>query len=304
MRLGIDIGGTKTAVAAVAPNGSIVAQRSGPSGRGPDGVAAAATALARLTIADAGLPLDAVGACMPGMVDPGSGVVRHAVNLGVEELDLASALSASLGVPVAVDNDVKAAALGAALHVSSRAGGSVETLAYLNLGTGLAAAVLREGKVLRGPDGAVGEIGHLPVGTGLPCQCGQLGCLETIASGSAVARIWRPGAGGSPDPFAAAEAGDEEAAEAAMVLADGVALALQLLAVAAGPERIIVGGGVARAPGLGPAVGSALLERAAASRFVASLRLSELFEVLPPELPVASLGASLLPAAPVPVASR
>ncbi|MDR2255464.1 MAG: ROK family protein [Arthrobacter sp.] len=293
MRLGIDIGGTKTAVAAVAPNGSVLAHRSAPSGRGPAEVTRVAARLARETVAAAGVPADAVGACMPGMVDPHSGVVRHAVNLDVDELDLAAGLAWELHLPVSVDNDVKAAALGAALHVGHSGTGG--TLAYLNLGTGLAAAVVRDGRVLRGPDGAVGEIGHLPVGTGVPCQCGQVGCLETIASGSAVARVWRPALGQAADPFAAAAAGDADAALAADMLADGVAQALLLLAVSVGPDRVALGGGVAKAPGLAGAVRAAVARRAAASDFVASLRLDSRFEVLPAEVPVASLGASLLP---------
>lgn len=293
MRLGIDIGGTKTAVAAVAPNGAVLAQRSAPSGRGPAEVTQVAARLARETVAAAGVPADAVGACMPGMVDPHSGVVRHAVNLDVDELDLAAGLAWELHLPVSVDNDVKAAALGAALHVGN--GGTGGTLAYLNLGTGLAAAVVRDARVLRGPDGAVGEIGHLPVGSGIRCQCGQLGCLETLASGSAVARVWRPAPGQRADPLAAAAAGDADASRAADMLADGVAQALQLLAISVGPDRVVLGGGVAKAQGLAEAVRAAIARRAASSDFVASLRLDTRFEVLPAELPVASLGASLLP---------
>ena len=64
------------------------------------------------------------------------------------------------------------------------------TTAYLNVGTGLAAAIVHRGEVVRGAGGAAGEIGHLPVGSGVPCSCGQDGCLETIASGTALHRMW------------------------------------------------------------------------------------------------------------------
>jgi len=296
MRLGIDIGGTKTSVAAVDAAHRVVARAEAPSGHGPRCVVDVAVALARGVMADPAVDIDAIGACMPGLVDPGSGGVSHAVNLGVEELDLAGALRAELGLPVHVDNDVKAAALGAAVHLgvaAARPGtaASAGTLAYLNVGTGLAAAMIRDGVVQRGPGGALGEIGHLPVGGSVPCRCGQIGCLETLASGSAVARVWTPGPGEDRDPFVSQ---DPAAREAARMLCDGVVTALQLLVLACGPDRVAIGGGVAAASGLRDGVLAAIDARARASHFVASLGLAELVEVLPSSLPVASLGAALL----------
>jgi glucokinase len=306
VRLGLDIGGTKTAAAILYDDGSLAALRSAPSGYGPDQVVRVAAALARDAMAVAGPGrLDSIGACMPGLVDPATGVVRHAVNLGVETLNLAAELEDLLGSPVAVENDVKAAALGAHGILTARsAGGPVpsgsgaapdRTLAYLNLGTGLAAGVVRNGKVLRGPAGMLGEIGHLPVGGDTPCACGQVGCLETLASGSALARMWTPPPGGGRDPFAAALAGDEVACAAAAVLCRGVALAVQVLVLSAGADRIIIGGGLAA---LGPAllngIRSELNHRAGKSRFLGSLGLPGRFELLPSDIPLAALGAAAL----------
>ena len=332
--LGIDIGGTKTAVAAVTHGGAVVALRSAPSGRGGAQVVEVAVRLAR-EVADSvgGLGrFRAAGACMPGLVDPRSGLVRHAVNLDVESLELSDALTRALGLRVEVENDVKAAALGAH-HLRPRgwgidpepesadgagtagigtsgagaapgAGadgtaygtGRVDTLAYLNLGTGLASAVVRDGVLVRGIDGAAGEIGHLPVGGDVPCTCGQVGCLETVASGSALARLWPPSRGGARDPFAAAVAGDATAAAAVDVLCDGVGLAIQLLVLAAGAEQVVIGGGLT---GLGEpfveGVRADLRRRGRSSRMIAALDLESRFELVPPSVPVAAIGAALLP---------
>lgn len=333
MKLGIDIGGTKTAAAILRTDGSVAALHTAPSGNGPAEVIAVAANLARTALAQVSverakypgfygeLPLH-VGACMPGLVDPASGMVRHAVNLGVESMDLRQGLSDALGLEVSIENDVKAAALGAdqlmrtrstaaqlaAAIPGSNTGNIVavqpateptpehNVLAYLNVGTGLAAAIVRDGKVVRGRDGIVGEIGHLPVAGGASCKCGQFGCLETIASGSALDRLWNVPTGRGRDPFAAAAAGDEKAAHAARVLCHGIALSLQLLVLTTGAERIVLGGGLcALGNALENGIRSELTRDALTSDFVASLELADRFELLPSDVPVAALGAALLP---------
>jgi len=306
-RLGIDIGGTKTAVVLVA-DGSVRAMRSAPSGRGASGVVDVAVRLAGEVLAPrprGAADVVSVGACMPGLVDPVSGVARHAVNLEVESLDLAGELSVRLGVPVAVENDVKAAALGAWRLCAPWAEGTAAVdiepgglaLAYLNLGTGLASAVVRDGVVVRGIDGAAGEIGHLPLGGDAPCTCGQVGCLETVASGSALARLWPAAGRRATNPFAAAAAGDALAAAAVDVLCTGVGLAVQLLALASGAERVVVGGGLA---GLGAplldGIRADLERRARSSRMIDALGLPDRVELLPADVPVAALGAAWLSA--------
>src|SRR5690606_27342425 len=138
------------------------------------------------------------------------GRVLHAVNLGVDALDLAARASAELGVPVAVENDVKAAALGAASLMGPEAAAS---MAYLNLGTGVAAGIVTDGRLWRGARGTAGEVGHISVDpAGRACTCGQRGCIETLAGGGALARAWgRPGAFPVRDIFDAADEGDADA---------------------------------------------------------------------------------------------
>jgi len=268
MRLGVDIGGSKTASVVLGADGEVLASATAPSGRGPAEVVAQATHIARLAMGEVGGPgaITSVGACIPGLVDTAAGTVRHAVNLDVESLDLAAELGAALGIPVTVENDVKAAALGA-----HRVSGldAASTLAYLNLGTGLAAAVVHAGEVVRGIDGVAGEIGHLPFGGDVLCACGQTGCLETMASGSALLRMWPDAAAQGFDLLGAASRGDGAAVLAAESLCGGVALAVQ-------------------------AIRAELRVRAAVSPFLASLALDERVSFLPSGVPVAAIGAASL----------
>ena len=292
MRLGIDIGGTKTAALLLDAGGHVVAQVSQPSGRGNTDTLATAVAVADQAAAAVGgwHAVDQVGACMPGLVDPTTGMARHAVNLGVQSLDLAGGIEAATGRRPSIDNDVKAAALGA--HHVVRPEAPDGTTAYLNVGTGLAAAIVHGGAVVRGAGGAAGEIGHLPVGSGVPCRCGQEGCLETIASGTALARMW-PGPAG--DLFPAASAGDEQAVHVVATLAHGIALAVQVLVVT-GVELVVIGGGLARdRVELERAVHDDIARRSADSPFLRRLDLGSRVRLLDGEVPVAAIGAALLP---------
>jgi predicted NBD/HSP70 family sugar kinase len=221
--------------------------------------------------------------------------VRHAVNLDVDLLDLRADLGAALGLDVAVENDVKAAALGAH-HLSGLGVGG--TLAYLNLGTGLAAAVVHAGEVVRGIDGVAGEIGHLPMGGDVVCGCGQTGCLETLASGTALLRMWPQAPDHDWDLLGMAARGDGAAILAADSLCRGVALAVQVLVLASGAQSVVMSGGLTQ-------LGDPLLEgvradqrlRASESPFLASLLLDERVSFLPSDVPVAAIGAARLPGA-------
>ena len=298
MRLGIDIGGTKTAALVLDGAGEVVAHVAAPSGRGTSQTLSTALGVADRAVADVGGwgVIHSVGACMPGLVDPDTGWARHAVNLAVPSLDLAGGIEAATGRRPSVDNDVKAAALGA--HHQVRPEVPTGTTAYLNVGTGLAAAFVHRGRVVRGAGGAAGEIGHIPVGTGIPCSCGQRGCLETIASGTALLRLWPRPAG---DLFPAASSGDPLAGEVVETLAHGIALAVQVLVVT-GAELVVIGGGLARDRSeLEEAVGADIGRRAAGSPFLRRLDLVSRIRVLEGGVPVAAIGAALLPGQSEPV---
>lgn len=295
MRLGIDIGGTKTDAVAVDHAGALAQRVRLDTGFGSSAVIetalAAVAEIGRLT-ALAPMDFASIGVGVPGLVDSASGHVAHAVNLGVERLELGLELGHRLGAEVRVENDVNAAALGA-YHLLGLAG----TMAYLNLGTGLAAGIVADGRLWRGASGIAGEIGHIPVDpAGALCPCGQRGCLETVASGSGVARMWP-----TEDPlparalFAAAAAGDPEAQAVTRTLAEGIAAAVRILVLTVDVDAVVIGGGLSHiGRPLLDAVEGVLSRWAESSPFLASLALAERVRVVPEGSPVAALGAALI----------
>lgn len=292
MRVGLDVGGTKIDAVALEDDGSVATRFRLPSGFGPDEVLANAVTAVRAIEERVAAPITSVGVGIPGVVDPWSGRVRHAVNLGLEDLALGPLLEAATQVPVVVENDVNAAALGA-----SRLMGLTGPVAYLNVGTGLAAGIVVDGHLWQGARGVSGEIGHIPSDpVGLDCPCGQRGCLETVASGSAVARRW-PTTDEHParSLFDAADAGDEDARAIRAELAGGIAAAVRLLVLTVDVESVVIGGGVSHlgAPLLDDVLAT-LVDWSSRSPFLASLQLSSRVCLVPPALPVAAAGAAAL----------
>jgi predicted NBD/HSP70 family sugar kinase len=293
--VGLDIGATKTLGLVIDDAGEILAEVREATEQGSDGVVRTAARVVEALRAATGEPLlGTVGVGMPGLVDHEKGTVKHAVNLGVDGdwLPLGALLSDRLGVPVVVENDVNAATLGAVAMSGE------DDLVYVSIGTGLAAGLVLEGRLRRGEHGAAGEIGHVPVDpNGVLCTCGQRGCLETLASGSAIAAAW-PGADGVPPAqalFAAAQAGDPSAVAVRDRFAAGIAEAVRVLSLAVDPRTVVLGGGVAQlGEQLRVAVAAALLDQAATSPFLASLDLAGRLRVVPSSYPVAAVGAALL----------
>ncbi|MEI3849370.1 MULTISPECIES: ROK family protein [unclassified Microbacterium] len=298
MRLGLDVGGTKTDAVALTPDDAVAARVRIPTGWGKNAVVSTVLAAVDRLVEEGGFAasdVSSVGIGIPGLVDAEGGRVLHAVNLGVEELDLAAAVGAALGVAVAVENDVKAAALGAgALR------GDARSMAYLNLGTGVAAGIVVDGRLWRGARGTAGEIGHLSVDPqGRVCGCGQRGCIETLCGGGAVAKAWgRPGALPIRDVFDAAEQGDPLAQELREGIAYGTASAIRALVLGVDVDTVVIGGGItALGDRLRDDVVARLRQEAAVSPFLRSLRLDERMELLPSGSSAAAWGAALIGAA-------
>jgi predicted NBD/HSP70 family sugar kinase len=170
-------------------------------------------------------------------------------------------------------------------------------MAYLNLGTGIAAGVVRHGRLWRGVHGTAGEVGHISVDPNGPlCRCGQRGCIEALAGGASIARRWGgPAALPVLAMMDAADAGDERAQGLRRDLMTGVAAAVRILVLALDVDVVVVGGGLS-------ALGDRLMEGVVAqldasaetSAFMRSLRLRERVEPLPAGSPAAAFGAALV----------
>jgi predicted NBD/HSP70 family sugar kinase len=298
LRAGLDIGGSKIFAAAVDQRGRVVETLRLPTTTGPDGVVAGATeAVETLAGKVGGLgSLTGVGVGFPGLVDAVNGDAMHAVNLDItSRLPLAERLRERLGLRVAVENDVNAAALGTAAALGlGRAG-----VGYLSIGTGLGAGLVIGGSLHRGSRAAAGEIGHIPVDPAGPvCNCGQRGCLEMVASGTAIAARWPHAEGGGPAAhlFAAAAAGDPAALAVRDEIAGHIAEAVRLLVLTVDVDAVVLGGGVAEGVGapLADAVRDALRRQTEVSAFLRDLDIAGRVRITPPGIPVAAIGAALL----------
>lgn len=271
--LGIDIGGTKVE-AAIARTNNVAPGRGEPArqvlGRATvltanEGGRAVLDSVEQAiagALADGQIDREAVSAAgvgVPGQVDTGQGIVRLAVNLNLNSFPLGQELARSLGgIPVRLENDVRLAAIG--LYEALTGGPAAEPirhLAYLSIGTGVAVGVVLNGVLYRGAGGMAGEIGHIIVEPdGALCPCGLRGCLETVASGPAIARqaAALPGLTGDlgPQPdaagvYAAARQGHPQASQLVQRVSGHLARAIHWVAMAYDVERIILGGGVAAA---------------------------------------------------------
>lgn len=259
--LGVDVGGTKTAAILVDHEDAVLARCTAATQ--PLALADGILAIAREAIAAAGVQrteVAAVGIGLPGHVDPIAGTVGLAVNVAALEQPIARQVGDALGLACFIEHDARAAArwlseLDAATH---------RALGYVSVGTGIAAGVVLDGRLVTGAHGMAGEIGHVvAVPDGPPCLCGLRGCLEAVASGPAIAREGRAAAaaGGTmigPDPttadvFAASVAGDAAARRIVEVAAAHLARGIRGLVLSFGLDLVIVGGGVSRA-------GDALME--------------------------------------------
>lgn len=271
--VGVDVGGTKTlaVLVAVGPDGAapeVRARVQVPSDAGSVEVLDAVVTAARAVQAQADGEVEALGIGLAGLVDR-HGVARRAPNAaGLVDLDVVGPVTAALGLSTVVDNDANCVAVAAHALLAPEA----RHLVAVTLGTGIGAGLVVDGRLLRGAEGFAGEPGHMVVDRGgIECPCGQRGCWERYASGSALGRMGREAAaaGTAPSLLAAvgsvdgitgehvtglAAADDPGAGRVLDDFADEVALGLANLMVVLDPEVVVVGGGVI-------AAGERLLDR-------------------------------------------
>lgn len=248
----LDVGGTTMKGGFVARDGKILhfERRTTPRAEGPEAVIAAirdfVTDLTRPRAASPAEPdIDswagsrplAVGLAVPGLVTPTHAIFSAAFGWR----DVPAAAFADVDLPVALGHDVRSAGEAELAH-----GTSERDVLYLPIGTGIAGAVVLSGSLYGGAAGWAGQIGHIPVyPDGLPCGCGQKGCLAAYASGGAVAA--RCGVPGAEEVVRLVSAGDPRAVEVWDEAVEALALGLATYTLVADPAAIVIGGGVSQA---------------------------------------------------------
>jgi glucokinase len=257
--LGIDVGGTKTALALGGADGTLRARRRLPTPPGDAGAALERLAAeARALLDEAGVEpvqLAAVGVSAPGPLDAGTGLVLGPPNLpGWERVPVVARLEAALGRPVFLENDANAAALAEWRFGAAR---GLRDVAFLTTSTGVGAGLILGGRLHRGHRGAAGEVGHSAVEwSGEPCACGLRGCLEAYVGGAAWTRRLRglvpPGsavaalAGGAdavrPEHVVrAAQEGDAFARDELARYVEYLARGIRNLVFTVAPELVLLG---------------------------------------------------------------
>jgi glucokinase len=189
--LGIDVGGTKILCALVEESGRVIARErvATPRGVAPHRVLAAIRGVMKEVLRKEGVrpaDLTAIGIAIPGVVDPDKGRVAVTPNMGLSGVPVVSKLTAWFGVPVALGNDVNLGTLGEHWIGAAR---DAETAFGVFVGTGIGGGLVYNGRLWRGAREAGGEVGHIILQMDGPrCGCGNRGCLESLASRSAIER--------------------------------------------------------------------------------------------------------------------
>lgn len=305
--IGLDIGGTKIAGGVVSADGQVVHRLPPVPSPATDQEATFAAVLAAVERARNAHPdVRAVGVGAAGLVDWPTGTIRWAPNNAYRAMPLRQMLRQATGLEATVDNDANAAA-----WAEARRNDRVSHMAFLAVGTGVGSGLVLDDRIFRGKSGLSGEVGHLivdPTG-GQRCGCGNIGCLESLASGMALGRLGQACAAQQPGGMIATVAGGAakvtgETVYIAARRSDPAALAIferagYWLGVAIAclvnlfdVELVVVGGGVAAAAGeliLAPA-------RASFRRHVFAPLQRELPDIVPARLgPDAGwIGAGLL----------
>ncbi len=261
--IGVDLGATKIATALVSPDGVVLASRQAFTlpAEGPESVldrlAGEIDALASLAPGR----LAGVGIGSPGVVDHTGGIIRHAVNLGWDEVHLVGGVTTRLrhDLPVWVQKDTNASALG---EFYFGAGLGCQDFVYVSLGSGLGGGVIANGRLVTGVKGNAAELGHLSLNPdGRLCACGLRGCAETIISGpglvSVACRLMEQGKITSElskleelTPtiiLAAARQGDQLAQAAFAEIGTSLGIVFSFCVAALNPERFVIGGGLGQA---------------------------------------------------------
>jgi glucokinase len=258
--IGVDLGGTKMAIGVLSGTEPLYEQREASHGQTEDELVE--LLLREVEEARQARPgVAAIGLGIPATIDHDKGVAVSAVNLPLKNLPVREIVSERTGLPVFVDNDANVAALAEYLYGAAQ--GKPDTV-MLTVGTGIGGGLILRGEIYRGSTGAGAELGHVVIQVdGPPCQgnCPNHGCVESLASGTALGREARAAAESSPDSAMgkalaegkeidgrvtteAALAGDKTAIEVFELIGGRLGVACASFANMFQPHAIVVGGGV------------------------------------------------------------
>ena len=249
--IGVDIGGTNLKAGVVDESGQIVGEASVPTGadRPQDVVLEDILGAVSKAVQASGVStksIRAVGMGSPGKIDYETGTVVYNNNLGWKDFHISEKMSEALGLPVRLENDADAAALGEVIAGSAK---GARSAIIVTLGTGVGVGIVLDGKIYRGS-----EFGHMViVHGGLECTCGRKGCFEVYCSATGLIRMTREDGITEPDGtvngrtvFDAAENGNKAAAELIDEYIEYLACGLANLINGLQPEVIGIGGGIAK----------------------------------------------------------
>ncbi len=263
--VGIDLGATKVALGLIDPENRIVARRRFAMTEAPSAAAVVDRIAGAVTELSASLPFGqhpvGVALCSPGPLDHQSGIILDPPNVpALHNVPLAQLLQDRLALPVRLEHDAKAAALGEYYY---GAGKGARSMVYIVVGTGVGAAIIVDGQLFRGEHNSAGEIGHVTIDPhGERCSCGSIGCVETFLAGPGLVRAYRrslqeaailpPGAP-SPDEVtgevvARRVAGGDPLAVVAMARAgEALGVAVASLAMILNIDLYVIGSSVSKA---------------------------------------------------------
>jgi glucokinase len=261
----VDLGGTKIAGALATGEGQILVEETIPthSHEGPEAVLTRIHTLVNALSGRIGARPAALGIGAPGLVDLKHGVTRFLPNLPTQwrDVPVRERLAPHIECPIYVLNDARIATLG---ELTFGHGQTADTMAFFTLGTGIGGGIVVDGRLRLGPLGAAGELGHQTIlPDGPRCGCGNVGCLETLASGPAITAqgVWLMACGRAPRLYEmvdgdagritpkemalAAEAGDTEVRDALVRAATYLGIGIANVVTVLHPELVVLGGGVA-----------------------------------------------------------
>jgi len=265
--VGVDLGGTNVRAALIASTGDIVAQarRSSLQEQPAEATLQQIVDACLEVISEHGITPSnvlGVGIGLPGIMDTDSGVCFWSPNFPKwKDVPIGATVSAGLGIPAYILNDAKCAALGELVY---GAGKGVRNMVMITLGTGIGGAFVVDGRLLIGPNGSIGEVGHQTIDpAGARCGCGNFGCWEAIAARDAIIdradrklqagrvstlREMAPRGGLTPAVISrAANEGDAVAREVMDEIGGLIGIGVTNLINMLNPERFVIGGGISQA---------------------------------------------------------